>query len=44
MNGICREVCKQKNDQYLFSVDAYAQITDPDTLIELIEQNRYRVI
>ncbi|XP_062612335.1 multifunctional procollagen lysine hydroxylase and glycosyltransferase LH3-like [Saccostrea cucullata] len=34
------EVCKQKNDQYLFSVDAYAQISDPDTLIDLIEQNR----
>lgn len=34
------EVCKQKNDQYLFSVDVYAQITDPETLIDLIEQNR----
>ncbi|KAK7471384.1 hypothetical protein BaRGS_00035990, partial [Batillaria attramentaria] len=34
------EECVKKNCQYYFSVDAVAQLTDPNTLITLIEQNR----
>ncbi|KAK7471373.1 hypothetical protein BaRGS_00035979, partial [Batillaria attramentaria] len=34
------EKCVEQNCQYYFSVDAVAQLTDPNTLITLIEQNR----
>lgn len=34
------EECVKKNCQYYFSVDSVARLTDPNTLIFLIEQNR----
>ncbi|KAK7094083.1 procollagen-lysine,2-oxoglutarate 5-dioxygenase 1-like [Littorina saxatilis] len=34
------EECVKKNCQYYFTVDALAHLTDPDVLIELIQQNR----